>query len=276
MSRDKLDLLKRTIAADTSDDEFALFVAAAERLGLDPFAKQIYAVCRFDKRIGKKKMSIQCGIDGFRSVAERTDQLDGQEGPYWCGADGVWHEVWASKSPPVAAKVIVYRKGSSRGFAGLAHFDEYVQRDKEGIGPMWRSMPALMLSKCAEALALRKAFPSKLAGVYTSDEMSQSIDADAEVIVESREVSKKREPQQRQLPAKTSKKSAPEMMSDEKVSQITSIILAAGSFDELEPLRKRAAELKGQMTREQKLRVSAAIKRADERLNGVVPAEEEP
>lgn len=280
LSRDKLDLLKRTIAKGSTDDEFGLFVATAERLGLDPFARQIFAVKRFDSKERREVMSIQCSIDGFRAVAERTGELDGQEGPYWCGSDGVWHDVWLERGEPRAAKVVVYRRGASRGFVGLAHIDEYRQtrkdRDSGDMVPsgLWGKMPALMLAKCAEALALRKAFPSQLSGVYTSDEMSQSIDAEGEMIVESRDP-KRREPSPRQLASGT-KKTAPEMLSDEKVGEIEKIVLAAGSLDELEPLRKRAAELKSQMTREQKLRVSAAIKRTDDRLNGVVPEEEEP
>ncbi len=175
LTPERVALLKRTLCNGLTDDEMELFAAVARRSGLDPFAKQIYATKRRDKRAGVDKLTIQTGIDGFRVIAVRTGELDGQDGPYWCGADGVWRDVWLANVPPAAAKVIVFRKGCSRGFAGIARFSEYAQAYPDGnLSGLWPKMGATMIAKCAEALALRKAFPQDLSGLYTSEEMEQA------------------------------------------------------------------------------------------------------
>lgn len=160
---DKVALIKRMIAPNANADELSLFVQVCQKTGLDPFARQIYCIHRGGK------MGIQTSIDGFRLIAERNGHYAGQLGPLWCGEDGEWKDVWLSSKAPAACKVAVLRDDFKEPLWAVANHAFYVQG-----GPMWQKGAAHMLAKCAESLALRKAFPQELSGLYTGDEMEQA------------------------------------------------------------------------------------------------------
>ncbi len=173
-------LIRRTLAKDATPEQFEMFLEVCQRTGLNPFAKQIYCVVR--KGYGDKPptMTIQTGIDGLRLIAQRTGEYEGQTPPEWCGPEGSWRDVWLEDEPPKAARVGVRRRGFLDPVYGIAKYDSYVQMvdvydgnqrtGKKRPNEMWARMADNMLAKCAEAAALRKAFPQELSGLHTEVE----------------------------------------------------------------------------------------------------------
>ena len=174
-TQEDIALIRDTVCKGASETEFKLFINQARTTGLNPLARQVFAVKRWDSSLGHEAMSIQVSIDGFRLIAERTGKYAGQTAPQWCGEDGVWKDVWLSDAPPAAARVGVLRHDFKEPCYGVARFNGYAQRKKDqSLTNMWAKMGDVMIAKCAESLALRKAFPQELSGLYTNDEMAQA------------------------------------------------------------------------------------------------------
>lgn len=182
---DQIEVIRDQVAPKATDAELALFLNVAKASGLDPFRKQVYAIHRYDKQRGQV-MTIQTGIDGYRVIAERTGAYMGNDDPVFTYED-------STRPYPTTATVTVWKlvAGQRCAFTATARWKEYVATKRDGSPQaMWAGKPHVMLAKCAEALALRKAFPGDLSGLYTKEEMDQ---ADEPVLVEARTVSREQE-----------------------------------------------------------------------------------
>lgn len=183
----QLALIRRTVAADCDTTEFDLFMAVAQAKGLDPFTRQISAIVYNKDKPDKRKMSIIVGIDGFRVIAERSGVYRPDE------EEPVFEYDPALKGPLnplglVKARVRIWKK--DKPVTGIAYWEEFAPikdewakgddgrraptgRQTLDTGGNWGKMPRVMLAKCAEAQALRKAFPEHLSGLYEGAEFDR-------------------------------------------------------------------------------------------------------
>ena len=170
LDRGKIELLKATIAQGATDDELKMFINVCTGMGLSPFLKQVHMVKRWNSKLGREVASIQVGIDGFRSIAENTGAYAGNDDPIM----GEEIDAEGGFKAPSKATVTVYKivQGVKCDFVATARWTEFYPGAKMGF--MWKKMPNVMLGKCAEAQALRKAFPKVLGGVYAPEEMDQA------------------------------------------------------------------------------------------------------
>lgn len=174
---EQMKVLQEQLAPKCSPSDLQYFIEVCKITNLNPFTREIYAISRetWNPETQRKepKMSIQVSIDGLRKRAANSGYYDGST-TFWCGEDGKWLEVWLKSTPPSAAKTVVYRKGCGQPFTAVARFDAYKQDFRGKLSGLWEKMPDIMIGKCSEALALRKAFPEQTAGLYASEEMDQA------------------------------------------------------------------------------------------------------
>jgi phage recombination protein Bet len=179
---EQVDVIRNQICLTATDAELEFFLATCRRVKLDPFARQIYFIKRPQRiedsqgnssfvDVGRPETS----IDGLRASAEQTGAYEGQGVMQWCDDEGEWSDVWLKKGPPRAAKATVFRTGHREPMVNVALFSEFVPKRRNGTIPqMWEKMPANQLAKCAEAGALRRAFPRDLSGLYIDVEMEHT------------------------------------------------------------------------------------------------------
>jgi len=164
-SSEKIDLIKNLYCKDANDEELKLFLMICQKVKLDPCARQIFAVFRKDYKTNKHSMTIQTGIDGYRLIADRTGKYaPGRDTEYGYDKNGniLWAKAYVKK---------MTLDGTWHEISATAFWNEYVVMYGNKMSTFWATKGHIMLSKCAEALALRKTFPAELSGLYTKEEM---------------------------------------------------------------------------------------------------------
>lgn len=160
-----LPIIWKQITTGATKEEFWIFVLQCDKMKLDPVKKQIYWSKYKEHNTGKYKCSIIVGIDGYRAIAARTG--------LYMGNSHFTHTYDQNGNLKTSA-VSIYKNmnGQKAEFNVEIFFSEYYPGEKKGF--MWRSKPHVMLDKCAEARALRMAFPEDLGGTYIAEELEQS------------------------------------------------------------------------------------------------------
>lgn len=162
MSPEDLAVLKASLKDNPPPHAIHNLEEVCNRTGLDWKLRHCYLI----ERGGKWR--VELSIDGFRAIAGSQPDYDGQDGPYYAmGPEGPWTDIPPAKEP-YAAKVGVRRKGQSAPTYATAKYSDYQ------TGAMYKKFPSTMTAKCAEMLALRKAFPGVLGGLYGAEEMAQA------------------------------------------------------------------------------------------------------
>lgn len=192
----QLTTIKNTVAKDTNLLEFDLFMNAARSYGLDPFRKQISAIVFNKGNADKRQMAIIVGRDGLRSIAASNGDYRPASGPVQIVFDE------ASKGPTnprgISSIGITLFKQDSKGdwhpVYGEAYWDEFAPikdewayneetRKRQPTGEKtvdgnWSKMPIIMLTKCAEAQALRAGWPDQFSNLYAEEEMAVQTEKD--------------------------------------------------------------------------------------------------
>lgn len=163
-----LATLKETVAQGLTDSEFKLFTEFCKSTGLNPFKREIWAI----KAGGR--LQLMTGIQGFHAIANSNPEYDGMEIGL-VGPEGDYLSMTYPRNDFIGAWAKVYRKDRKVPVEGVAMLAEYDKKQSN-----WNTMKRVMINKCAESVALRKAFPQQLNGMYTAEEMPNQYAAQAE------------------------------------------------------------------------------------------------
>ena len=153
----------------------ALSYCAARKL--DPMKKPVHIVPIWNREKRRYDETVWPGIGELRTTAFRTGLYAGRDATKY--GEMITKKIGSGDAAvtitfPEWAQITVYRtvNGQRVAFEGPAVYWEETFSEAKGGAPnaMWRKRPHSQLDKCAEAAALRAAFPEEIGEDYTDDE----------------------------------------------------------------------------------------------------------
>lgn len=156
-----------------TDEQWEYFLEVCRQRRLNPWARQLLAALEpaerkrdGDEKGGGFELALIMSIEGMRLVAHRTG--------LYAGIDEIEFGWGEDPRYPASAKATVYRLVGAPGarerasFVARAYWAEYAPAIVEGT--LWERMPRVCMERPAEAMALRRAFPAELGGIYVAEE----------------------------------------------------------------------------------------------------------
>lgn len=182
--RELMGVLKNSLYPGARDESIKLVIGYCKASGLDPMQKPVHIV-PMSVSTGKKDGNgwdvkemrdvVMPGIGLYRTQAARSGEYAGVSEPEF--GDDITETIGETTiTYPKWCKVVIKRQmrnGAIVEFAAKELWKEnYATKSAKSAEPnaMWKRRPYAQLAKCAEAQALRKAFP-EFGAQPTADEM---------------------------------------------------------------------------------------------------------
>lgn len=171
-------LVEAVFPLATTVDSIILALSYCKARKLDPFKRNVHIVPIWSKQLNKMVDTVWPGIGELRTTAFRTGQYAGR-GETVYGPDVTKKVGNIEITFPEWAQVTVQRLVNDQvvSFTGprVYWLETYSQAGRNDVTPnsMWARRTRGQLEKCAEAAALRAAFPEEIGNEYTDDEAGQ-------------------------------------------------------------------------------------------------------
>jgi phage recombination protein Bet len=204
-NKSQLQVIRQMCAKDCNELEFSLYIEMCKARGLNPLLKHIYAMVLNKDKPDKRQLTIIVSVEGQRHIANRKGNYRPDDKVPRFTIDDDLKDPVTNPIGLISAEVgcYIHSHDAWHYVPHIAYWEEYSPIIEEWgendagqwkpTGRMvldpkkgnWRKMPRIMLAKCAEFGALRKAFPDDFGGLYGEEEMDKvhSIDLTASEIL---------------------------------------------------------------------------------------------